>query len=164
MATVDSTQIANLESDTREPSHRFGGVVRQVASTASPAANQAQNDIIRFVRVPSNARISALRISAADATTAGSIDIGIYETVENGGAAVDSDLFASALDLAGGPFNNSDQTFESGQYSLAEAQTALWQVLGLTEDPNKYYDVASLITVAFNGGPTSILLQVDYVE
>ena len=89
------------------------------------AADDSGTSIHRFCRVPSNARISQILFSTGDATTAGALDIGIYQTAENGGAVVDADLFASAVDLTGGPFYNVDETYESGQYTMAD-------VLGLT--------------------------------
>jgi hypothetical protein len=91
----------------------------EASSAATVAATIAANDTVRLVRVPSNARISQVLLSTGDATTAGAVNIGVWQTNDNGGAVVDADLFASALALTGGPFNNSDQTFESGEYTYA---------------------------------------------
>lgn len=141
-----------------------GANLREVIGVIASAADDTAASIGRFCRVPSNARISQVTLSAADATTAGAIDIGVYQTAENGGAVVDADLFASAVDLASGPYANSDVTFESGQYTFAESETMLWQVLGLTSDPVRDYDIAYTITTTFNGGPTSIRLAVRFVQ
>lgn len=137
------------------------GRLMEACGTIAPAAAAEAASTYRFCRVPSNARISQVMISAADFTTAGAVDIGIYQTAENGGAVVDADLFASAFDLSGGPFSNSDQTFESGQYSLVEAEKMLWEVLGLSADPCREYDVAATVTTQFNGGQT-MHLKVRY--
>lgn len=164
MATVDSTLIAALEAGTRQPSHRYGGMVRESRSVATTLAAQASADIVRMVRVPSNARISSILFSAADATTAGAINIGLYDTMEDGvGAVVDADLFASALDLTAGPYANAEQAFESGEYTIAESETALWEVLGLSADSNKDYDVALTVSTTFDGGPTSVALAAKFV-
>ena len=90
--------------------------------------------------------------------------MGVYQTAENGGAVVDADLFASALDLAGGPYNNLDITFESGEMTYAESEKPLWEVLGLTADPQREYDVAYTISTTFNGGPTAVRLALRFVQ
>ena len=164
MADLKSAHITNA---TATPIVFTNGVVaygdlREAVGVVTPAADQADDTIMRCCRVPSNARISQVLINAADATTAGKIDIGVYQTEDNGGAVVDRDLFAGAFDLAGGPFINSDQTYESGEYTAAESEKMLWQVLGLTADPNREYDICCVVETLFNGGPTSICLKVRY--
>ena len=166
MADVKSTQATNLTATpkVREPSHRDGGMLRESASTAAPAAAQADTDFIFFCRVPSKARVSQVLLSALDFTTAGAIDVGVYTYSEATGlfTAVDDDLFASAFDLSGGPFTNVDITNESTEYSVAEQEKALWEVLGLSSDPNIDYWIGSDITTTFNGG-SPICLKVRYV-
>jgi len=137
------------------------GVLKEASGTVTPAATAEANSTYRFCRVPSNARISQVLISAADATTAGALNVGLYDV--DGGAVVDADLFASAFDLSGGPFNNEDITHESGEYTYAEAEKMLWEVLGLSADPSKEYDVVAVVSTAFNGGPTSVNVKVRYV-
>lgn len=141
-----------------------GSRLQEKPGVITSAADDSANSIGRFCSVPSNARISQVLISAADATTAGAINVGVYQTTDNGGAVVDADLFASALDLSGGPYNNLDITFESGEYTYAESELMLWQVLGLTADPQRDYDIAYTISTTFNGGPTAIRLAVRYVQ
>lgn len=168
MAQVDrnSNTIANAISVPKTANTpQVGGKARLIeeAGYVANAADDSANSIHRFVRVPSNARISQLLFSTGDASTAGAINLGVYQTSENGGAVVDADLFASALDLTGGPFNNSDQTYESGEYTLAESIQPLWQVLGLSEDPSREYDIAATISTTYNGASVGQLLKVRYV-
>lgn len=162
MARVLSEYVTDREADAQIDTELAPGALKEIVGVAAPAAAQADTDTIHFVRVKSNWVISQVLISAADATTAGAINVGLYDTAEAGGAAVDADLFASAFDLAGGPYNNQDITFESGEYTYAESEKPLWEVLGLTEDPHKEYDVVADISTTFNGGPTSIRLAVRY--
>jgi hypothetical protein len=146
-------------------SPQIGGASQmfEVAGLVTCAADDSQNSIHRFVRVPSNARISQLLFSTADASAAGAIHIGLYQTSANGGAVVDADLFASALDLTGGPMLNEDVTYESAEYTYAESVKPLWEVIGLTEDPCKEYDVAATISTTYNGAGTTQVLKVRYV-
>lgn len=165
MATVLSTWITNLSATpaVATDSNQSVDKCKSAKSVATVSATQASGDIIRLVRVPSNARIDQVLLSTADATTAGAIDIGVYQTVANGGAVVDADLFASALALTGGPFNNSDQTFESGEYTYAESALPLWSALGLSADPNREYDICATVTTTGNGMGTTMALCVRYV-
>ena len=164
MATVNSTWITNAVAApvVLTSSNQSAGRVFTAKSVATVSATQTSGDIIRLVRVPSNARIDAVLLSTGDATTAGAIDIGVYQTAGNGGAVVDADLFASALALTGGPFARSDQTFESGQYTYAESCLPLWQVLGLSADSNRDYDIAATVTTTGNGMDTTMALEVQY--
>lgn len=168
MAIVDrnSTTIANTVATppVALSPPRNASALREVAAIITPAADDTAASIGRFFRVPSNARVSQLMISAADATTAGAINVGLYQTAENGGAVVDADLFAAAFNLASGPYNNSDITFQSGEYTYAESEKPLWEVLGLTADPQREYDVAYTISTTFNGGPTSVRLALRFVQ
>lgn len=164
MARVVSSTITTLEAGAYPDVEQGPGLLKEKAAVAAPAANQASADTIHFFRVKSNAIVSRVMISAADATTAGAVNVGLYNTAAAGGAAVDADLFASALDLAGGPYNNLDITFESGELTYAESTNRLWEVLGLTEDPHKEYDVVATVSTTFNGGPTSIKLVLQYRE
>ena len=167
MAIVDrnSTTIANsiATPPVALSPPRNASNLREVAAIITPAADDTANSIGRFFRIPSNARVSQLLWSSADATTAGVVSVGLYQTAENGGAVVDADLFAT-LDLAGGPYNNLDITFESGEYTYAESEKPLWEVLGLTADPQREYDVTYLNTTTFHGGPTAVRLALRYVQ
>jgi hypothetical protein len=168
MAQVDrnSNVITNAVATPKTPNNpAVGGPAQmiEVAGLVTCAADDSANSIHRFVRVPSNARISQLLFSTADATTAGAINIGVYQTAENGGAVVDADLFASAVDLTGGPMLNLDVTYESGEYTYAESVKPLWEVLGLSSDPCREYDIAATISTTYNAAGTTQVLKVRYV-
>lgn len=165
MADLLSTAITNATAVPRVPNNAAvsGGRMMEGIGVVTPAADQADDTIMRCVRVPSNARITEILIDAADATTAGKVDCGVYQTDENGGAVVDRDLFADAFDLTGGPFRNTDITRESAQYTIAESEKPLWDALGLSADPQREYDICLTVETLFNGGPTFIGLKVRYV-
>jgi hypothetical protein len=165
MANVNSTWIGNAVASpvVLTDANKSVGVVKNAKSIATVSATQASGDTIRLVRVPSNARIDAVLLTTGDATTAGAINIGVWQTVENGGAVVDADLFASALALTGGPFTRSDQTWESGEYTYAESCLPLWAVLGLTSDPGREYDIVAQVSTTGDGMGTTMALEVLYV-
>ena len=166
MAVTDrnSTFISNLTASPLVLNPAYSkGAIREVIGTVTPAADDTAASVHRFVRVPSNARVSDVLIAAADATTAGKYDIGVYRTSEDGGAVVDADCFAAAFDLSGGPFYYSSVLTVS-VVTIAESAQMLWQVAGLTEDPGCDFDVAGTIETTFNGGPTIVGMKVRFVQ
>lgn len=162
----NSTAIANAIANPATPNTipRSPGRLVRVQDLVASAADDSATSVFRVFRIKSSDIVAAIKISAADATTAGAINVGLYRTAEDGGAVVDADLFASAFDLALGPYSNADITFESGEYTHAEALTPIWQVIGLTSDPGYDYDVCMVISTTFNGGPTSILLAAELIR
>lgn len=166
MAVVDrnSTTIANniAEPPVLNGPPRGPRTPRLIRERIASAADDTANSVYRIFRIPSNCTPTGLWLTAADATTAGAISIGLYQTAENGGAVVDADLFSTIV-LSDGPYNQAAVLFESGEYTQAESFQPLWQTLGLTADPNREYDVCALVTTTFNGGPTTILFEMEYV-
>lgn len=162
----NSSGVANLVATPRviNSPALAGGNLKAYPGVIASAADDSATSVGRFCRIPSNLCVQSVQYSGADASSAGAIDIGIYETADNGGAVVDADLFASAFALTNGPDANTEVAFESGEYTLAESVKPLWQVLGLTSDPCKDYDVAYTITTTFNGGPTAMKLVVLGVQ
>lgn len=160
---LKSEAITNATATPRVPTDANigGGVLREATGTITPLAAAEANSTYRFARVPSNARISQVLLTAADFTTAGTVDVGIYEI--NGGAAVDADLFGNDIAMQSGPYAHSDITYQSGEYTVAETEKMLWEVLGLTADPCKAYDVAATVGTAFDGGK-AMNLKVRWVE
>jgi hypothetical protein len=117
--------------------------------------------VLRFARVHSSWRIRRVLLSS-DAITTAAADIGILETAANGGAAVDADLFASAASLASAQ-SNVDVTRESGVITVANMEKQLWQLLGLTADPGKWYDLGATLTAAATG-PGNAAIDVEFVD
>ena len=116
MATVLSDLITSKDAVpvVRESSDQVGGYLRETAALATVSATIPSADIVHLIEVPVEARVSSLKLSAADATTALAADIGIYTDDGDGTYTVkDADFFASALDFSGGPFINLETVNES---------------------------------------------------
>lgn len=140
------------------------GELKEAIAYIAAAADDSATSVYRLCSIPSNARLSELLLTAADFTTAGAIHVGLHRTTQDGGAVVDADLFATAVDLSGGPFTNLDITREAGttNWALADAEKTVWQSLGLTADPGIEYDVTVTISTTFNGG-SGLLFKIRYV-
>lgn len=168
MAIVNRNSAA-IANDVAVPSVKnqpyIDNTLKEVVGLITPATDDSATSIGRLVRVPSRARVSQLLVTAADFTTAGVADFGVYRTLEDGGAAVDVDYFASAFDFAastGAGVDLATLINESTTNTPAKQEQPLWQALGLSADPGVEYDIAYTITTAFNGGQP-ILMKVRYV-
>ena len=164
MADLDSTLISNRAAIPRVANDNWTnakvkttgpGIVE--VSTATDTA-----DVIRFCRVKSNAVIKQVLLSCDAISTSGAMDIGIYQTDDNGSAVVDADHFASAQGVTSA-LVDSNVAHESGVYGIENKSKPLWEALGLTEDPGIEYDVAGTLT-ADMGGAGTIVLEVTYVD
>jgi len=166
MATVHlkSVAITNATATPRvlNNANLDGGVLRAASGFVTGTAADSVGSTYRYCRVPSCARIQSVVYASAAAGATGQVDIGIYQTAENGGAVVDADFFASALDPGGGAIAPTDVTHESGQYALTESNMPLWQALGLTSDPCRDYDVAATLTEIIADACSS-LVKVTFV-
>lgn len=166
IANRNSTIIADQVASPKVLVSPSKGSPAPLVSTSGYVANAADDDatsIHRFCRIPSNAAIRQVLFSTGDAVTGGAINLGIYRTAGDGGAVVDAGLFAAAFALINGPYSNTDLTFQSGQYTQAEAVKPLWEVLGLTADPLCDYDVAATISTTYAGAAVGQLVTVNYV-
>lgn len=134
--------------------------VRNVAINATTEATHAANDVIRFLRVPTNARLLSIKGSIGSSATAGAINLGLYNSGADG-SVIDADLFASAQSITSG-LNRTELLTESGELSVAEQAKPLWQAAGETEDPNGYYVIAATVSTAFVAADTSFTLDVTY--
>jgi hypothetical protein len=131
-----------------------GGFERVSVATAAITSGDSVASTYRMFRVPSNAVMTDLRIYAPDIGTTTISDIGLYDTAAAGGAVVDADFFASALSLKDGALNGTDVLHEAAVFTIANSGKELWDALGLTSDPHKFYDVALTLTGAADATAT----------
>lgn len=168
MAQVNRSSAAITNRDATPPVINnpalSDGLLHEVIGYIDAAADDSANSVYRVAQVPSNARISEILLTCADFSTAGAINVGLHQTTQNGGAVVDADLFASGIDLSGGPMVNLDVTREAGttKWTLADAASMLWQAIGLASDPCCFYDITVTVSTNFNGG-SGLLFKVRYV-
>lgn len=117
-----------------------------IGVVAIPAAASIAS-IARVIRIKSSDRLSALFLSCT-ALTGAAADVGLYDVpTVNAGAVVDADLFASAQSIATA-LADTNVLRESTTVTVANLDKAIWQLLGLTADPNKSYDIALTFTAA----------------
>ncbi|GAB2493947.1 hypothetical protein [Arenimonas alkanexedens] len=121
--------------------------VRESIGRAAIPASASIGSIARVLRIKSSDRVGALLLSCT-ALTGAAADVGLYDIpTVNAGAVVDVDLFASAQSIATA-LANTDVLRESGTITVARLEEPVWQLLGLTADPGKQYDIALTFTAA----------------
>lgn len=165
MATVSksSSFITNRDSSpsVRSNSVISKGVLMEAIGTLESSAADDIGSKYKMCSIPSNARISQVLLTCDDLGSTGAVDIGLYQTTENGGAVVDADFFASAQVLTTA-LEFSNVMLESGVIDEAEMEQPVWQLLGLSADSKRDYDVVLTATQAIELAGT-ITLQVRYV-
>lgn len=133
-SVINTAQLANG----RERSMR--GVV--TATTTKDAGST-----YRFFRIKSNDLMKQLLLDNASWGASCTADFGLYKTAADGGAVVDADFFASAVDM--NTANRAlDITRESGVITVANMEKPVWELLGLSADPQIEYDVVATLVAA----------------
>lgn len=165
VVTVKSSQITNRDATPVVLSN--GRLTRSPVQHARGKVSIANGDSIAskylVCSIPSNAIPVSVRITSPDIGTTTIADVGLYQTTANGGAVVDADFFGSAVSLSGGALAKSDITNENGAIATpANSEKPVWELLGLTSDPNRDYDVALTLTAAADAAG-DVLVEVDYV-
>lgn len=166
--TLKSVAITNREATPRtlvNPGEGAPARKKFVKSyLASVTAALSITSVIRMVQVPAHCHVTDVKFQSA-AQTAGKFDLGLYRTNGDGGAVVDADFFASAIDCASA-VAITDVTNESGINTIAKQNQPLWQAAGMTE-PAKgtMLDVAlTVVTTDVTTGTGAVAVEVGYVD
>lgn len=171
VVTVKSGPITQRDATPRTLANASaaGALLREAVGTVEIANGDSIGSKYIMCQLPSNARVSAVRIKNDAISTTGAADFGIYRTTADGGAVVVAAAFASAVSLTSANNVPLDVTHEAdptdgntNDLGLADVEKPLWQVLGLTADPKVNYDVVATLTTAA-GGAGTLSVAVQYV-
>ena len=162
VVNVSSSIITGLDAVpvVKSNAQEIGGRIRGAAAFADFAASDATS-VARLLRLPSRARIHRVVFASDDLGTGGTVDVGVHQTTANGGAVVDADVFASAIDTDTAAVARTDITLESAVIGIEKCQQKLWQWLGLSADSNRDYDIT--VTRNTAAGTGTVALWIDYV-
>lgn len=160
MAVVNtkSTALSNADASPVTPNYpkTVNGSVRSSAGVVAKAAGDSNASTYRMVRVPSDARLIGRTLNNAALTGATDIDAGLYAVDD--GAVVDADILEDGISLA-----SAGKAFAPfGNVAAADAMKPLWELLGLSEDPQTEYDIVLTANTA-GGGAGSIAMDVLWV-
>ncbi len=165
MANVSTTIISNRTATPRVFNDPWNNAVLKSTGVGLLEVSTSEDvgNILRFVQVRSNAVIRNVVLYCDAVATGGAMDVGIYRTADDGSAVVDADFFASAQVVTAALIVGTNIAHESAVYGIEDLDKPLWEALGLTEDPNVWYDVAGTITTDM-GGAGTIGIEVRYVD
>lgn len=143
-----------------------------IEGSAVVVAASSINSTYQFFRVPSNCKIKKLWFESA-AQAAGQVDIGVYYATDGQGGrptvllasqAIDQDFFASGV-IVTGTVAITEETNESGTYTIDKRTQPLWQAVGLTADPGGSFDiVATVVTADVTTGTGRMGLSCTYTD
>lgn len=166
VVTLKGSQVTNADASTQtlNNSKVTNARLKEIVDTIELTNGDSIGSTYRLGRVHSSWRIADL-ILYCDAITTCAADFGLYDTAAAGGAVVDVDCFASAQSLATAITAGTDVTKEAGTVfgDVANIRKAIWEVLGLSADPMKWYDVTATLTAAAGSGGT-LSLSIRYVD
>lgn len=155
-----STQITNRDATPPLLNDPALGVaqVRRMLALVLCVTSDAANSAYRFFQLPSNAVISSLKLWSDALSASTTLDVGVSDTTANGGATVSQALFASAV-AATSAVVAAEERYNA--LAISTAGQALWQLLGLSADPFKFYDICVYphVTVVAGG---NIVLECSY--
>lgn len=161
---LKSTAVTNADATPVDMTGAYlqHGRLRESVAVIEGAGGDA-GSTYRFCRIPSSARVSAVFFACDDLSGSGAtLDLGLYKTAADGGAVVDADFFASAIDVATAAVAETNVLHESGVVNIDDKEKRIWEALGLTEDPKISYDVTGVSGTAAVTGTMSVRIQ--YVD
>lgn len=153
-ANTKSTAVTNADATPAELTgpHIAEGRLRESVGTVEVAAADDNNSVYRFFRVHSSWRISSLELLNDAIQSGTTYDIGLHEIAAAGGAAKDADLFGTDVDMTSARVAPTDVLFEA--LNIDKIEKRIWEMLGETEDPDRWYDLTMTGQVAGSGAGT----------
>lgn len=160
IVNIKAAPVTNADATTQtlNRTKAMQGRVKEAVGTVEVTNGDSIDSVYRLARVHSSWRVSAV-IKKSDAIASAVADFGLHDTAANGAAIVDRTFFATAVAVTAADTAGTDVTHEGGSGAnkmgeIANIEKAIWEVLGLTADPGKYYDVTAMLTVAATGTGT----------
>lgn len=163
VANTKSTHITNADATPLVLTNDFiskGAMYETVGAVETLAADDA-NSVYRLCRVPSNARITSILLGTDAITGATASDVGVYQTAANGGAVVDADFFATDVNISAAATAFTEVLLEATATDIDKVEKRLWELLGLSADPGRDYDIAVTVNDVTAAG--TIAMKVKYV-
>lgn len=161
VVNTKSTIVTNLDAtppvECNSRIHK-GRLVEDIAIVEMAAADD-NDSVYRMVRVNSNDRISSVEVASDAITGASDVNVGLYDIAANGGAVVNENLFGDAVDLSSA-IAFTDVTYETTPTNKDKAEKMVWELLGLSSDPGKQYDVClKAVAAASTAGTAALRLR-----
>lgn len=141
VANTKSTIVTNADAAPRTmtDAHLAHGTLREQRAVVEVLAADDNNSVYRLFRVHTSWMISQLLLWNDALTSGTDFEIGAYDTLENGGAVIDSSAWGDAISMASARVVPLDVTFEL--LNIDKIEKRIWEQLGLATDPRKLVDI-----------------------
>ena len=131
-----------------------GGELVSLAGNFEVAAADSDGSVYRLFKVNKNMVPVKIEINCDAITGATSYDLGLYETIENGGAAKDDNVFMSGVNLSAGKAMGSEQNGLAA-LPIDKVGDQVYELAGETDDAgSSEYDVAITADTVGTGSGT----------
>lgn len=167
---VKTTWVSNADATPIVLTNDFQSIDGEAVTMGAVvmAASASNGSTYRIGRIPSNAVVTSVAVAVDPNTSMTSTKLGVLETAANGagvagGVAGSDTIFSSAVDLHLGLtiFTNQLAPRVAGaSASIANYGKRVWELLGLTTDPGRDYDlVFTQTTAGSSGGNLAVLYK-----
>jgi hypothetical protein len=158
VVAIKSSVITNRDATPRvlNNSSRAEGRIHEFVGNCTITSGDSIGSTYNFGSIPSNARMSSIKLWCPDLGTTTVTDIGLYKATSEGGTVQDADFFIAATSLKDGAVAALDVT-HSNVITLTNGEKMIWELLGLTADPGVYYDVVATLTAAADGTGVALM-------
>lgn len=167
VVNVNSTQITNALATPPVLNNGYlsGGSDFTATDVCTMGASDSNNSTYRFFRIPSNAMITNLAVMN-DANTSGTSYKGGVLLVNGGSTVVagsDAIFFPSGTSMASARNIWTNLYFPAvagASAAVANVNKRVWELLGLSADPNAIYDVViTAVTAGSAGGSLAVSMN-----
>lgn len=175
VVTTKSTAIANRDAVQKVLTDPFiaGGSTTEAYGFVAAAVGDSINSAYKMMSVPSNARVSSLRLANGALGTSVTVDVGVFypTTLPLGGGsflspALAGTLITSSAIAAGTAVSSANATFvdliSTATLSLDKQEMPLWQMIGMAADPECNLDLGYVVKGAAVGTAGQIAMKAIY--
>lgn len=164
MTVRKSSMITDLDAHLLQGNDRFGGTLSRIAANSAKAAGESTGDIYPVLRVFTGWVLNSLVLQTAAWGASGVVEIGCYDTAENGGVVIVASAFGSAIDVSGA-LAKIDLLMEAATQTPDKVNTRLRDILGMAAGTaDKWVDIALTATNIGASQAAKFALSCTYIE
>ena len=162
IVNVKSAQKTTIDGGGVVNSKVSNAFVRAAVATLEVTSGNTAESVYRFFEIPSSARVHNLEFSNDALGDSTKVNVGLYQTARNGGAAATVSAASFAANL---------QTVSAAERvnlthlvtNIANIEKPVWELLGLDKDPNITYDLCATAKVNI-GTSGTMSMKAEWVE
>jgi hypothetical protein len=148
MAVVNlkSVNITKMDAGEKVYVGKYRSPLKSISAYMQINNTDSIGSVYRLIRVSSSDRLAGLTLLNGGVAGVTSAKFGLYDIPSNGGAIVGSgNQYANAFDLTTGTDGTQIGFKNRG---ITAINNYVWEDAGLTQDPDKYYDICITLGAA----------------